>query len=454
LGELAVPEKQVERISKRIGGERLAERQAQVEQFQQLNLVQRCAGRPDGVTAPPATHVAVVMADAGMMQLRDRAAEGAPAEVLSLPMATAVSSDIDMSAAVTPEMTALPPPDAVSSPGVADPSRSVTASATDDLVTAPAADEDEGEDDDEEQRPSGRHWREDKVGLVLTMTSEVHQADPCPEIPETFVDPQRIARLVRGLKKNAAAGEDGLVAADEGTADAAAMPPEYEYEAPTLQTRKVVAARTPWPWFGPLLVSVAWQLGFTQAERKAFVADGSRSIWKLRKRHFSSYVPILDFIHALSYVFAAAMAVGGDVVKGWSLYVQWITWLWQGQVAQVLAALQAWQQEQGGAAPADQETSAGQVVRRAVRYFTNHQGKMKYDEYRRQGLPLVSSLMESMVKQINRRVKGTEKFWSEEGAEAILQLRADYLSDGAVMEAFWERRQAAATGQRPYRTAV
>jgi hypothetical protein len=76
---------------------------------------------------------------------------------------------------------------------------------------------------------------------------------------------------------------------------------------------------------------------------------------------------------------------------------------------------------------------------------------MKYDEYRRQGLPIVSSLVESMVKQVSRRVKGTEKFWGEEGAEAILQLRADYLSDGDVMAGFWQRRQAAATGQRSYR---
>jgi hypothetical protein len=65
-----------------------------------------------------------------------------------------------------------------------------------------------------------------------------------------------------------------------------------------------------------------------------------------------------------------------------------------------------------------------------------------------------SSLVESMVKQVSRRVKGTEKFWGEEGAEAILQLRADSLSDGEVLEAFWQRRQAAATGQRTYRTAI
>jgi len=62
--------------------------------------------------------------------------------------------------------------------------------------------------------------------------------------------------------------------------------------------------------------------------------------------------------------------------------------------------------------------------------------------------------MESVVKQINQRVKGTEKFWSEEGSEALLQLRADQLSDGEPLEAFWKRRQAASTGQRRYRRAA
>jgi len=67
------------------------------------------------------------------------------------------------------------------------------------------------------------------------------------------------------------------------------------------------------------------------------------------------------------------------------------------------------------------------------------------------GLPITSSPMESLMKQINQRVKGAEKFWSEEGAEAILQLRADILSDDRPLDAFWERRQASETGQRRYR---
>jgi hypothetical protein len=93
------------------------------------------------------------------------------------------------------------------------------------------------------------------------------------------------------------------------------------------------------------------------------------------------------------------------------------------------------------------------VVQRTLTYLRNHQEQMAYATYRQQGLPLTSSLMESAVKQVNQPVKGTEKFWSEAGAEALLQLRADHLSDGAPLEAFWSRRQAAATGQRRYRQA-
>ena len=94
------------------------------------------------------------------------------------------------------------------------------------------------------------------------------------------------------------------------------------------------------------------------------------------------------------------------------------------------------------------------MVARALTYLGNQQGKMQYADYRRQGLPITSSLMESVVKQVNLRVKGTEKFWSEEGAEALLQLRADQLSDDQPLEAFWQRRQETATGQRRYRPAA
>ena len=60
------------------------------------------------------------------------------------------------------------------------------------------------------------------------------------------------------------------------------------------------------------------------------------------------------------------------------------------------------------------------VVAEALTYLRNNKDRMRYDQYRKAGLPITSSHMESTVKMFNRRVKGTEKFWSENGAEADL----------------------------------
>jgi hypothetical protein len=79
---------------------------------------------------------------------------------------------------------------------------------------------------------------------------------------------------------------------------------------------------------------------------------------------------------------------------------------------------------------------------------------MRYDQYRRKGLPIMTSAVESVIKMINRRVKGSEKFWSESGVEAILQWRADYLSETEAVDRFWSTRQSAASGFRPYRMAA
>lgn len=56
---------------------------------------------------------------------------------------------------------------------------------------------------------------------------------------------------------------------------------------------------------------------------------------------------------------------------------------------------------------------------------------MNYPAYRNQGLPITSAHMESTVKQINRRVKGSEKFWTKAGGEDLAQLSADKLCDTA-----------------------
>lgn len=403
LADLTVSPKQVERVTERIGAERVAEREAHTTAFQALPLVEKFAV-PADVSAPA---LAVVMADGGRLQILDRraATRAAPPAVPSADAATPTT-------ATTP--------------------------------TTAAADWDEA-------APAKGHWREDKVGLLLTMHSATHDADPCPEVPAAFVDVVRIPQLVRQLKSLARASAEAV--ADDDAPDAAAAPTlDAHYQPPQVVQRQLVASRGPWSAFAPQLAAAARAAGFQGADRRAFVGDGAANNWTLQRRLFGSFVPILDFIHALSYVFAAAMA-GRSFAAGWACYQQWLGWVWRGDVTLVLAALQARQAELGLPAADEAETSPRQVVRRTWTYLHNHQDKMHYAVYRQQGLPITSSLMESAVKQMNQRVKGTEKFWSEAGSEAVLQLRADQRSDGQPLDAFWQRRQANATGQRPYRRA-
>jgi len=152
-------------------------------------------------------------------------------------------------------------------------------------------------------------------------------------------------------------------------------------------------------------------------------------------------------------VYAAAL-VGRTFAAGWVCYQRWIGWAWAGEIGKVIEELQARQAELGELEADEAEGSPRQVVKKSLGYLSNQRDKMKYPEYRKAGLPVTSSLMESTVKQMNRRVKGSEKFWSEEGAEGILQLRADDLSDDKPLEKFWEKRQAAASGQRRYRRSA
>jgi hypothetical protein len=73
-------------------------------------------------------------------------------------------------------------------------------------------------------------------------------------------------------------------------------------------------------------------------------------------------------------------------------------------------------------------------------------------EYRRQGLPITTALMESTVKQLNRQMKGTQKFW-DDGAELQLQLCADRLCDTRPLDNFWNQRPSTLIGFRKPRAA-
>ena len=415
LAEVTVHAKQVERLTERIGHERQEQRDAAVAAYLARPLAQREDPPPD-TTAP---QVAVVEMDGGRLQIRAAADEpGAMAE----------------NSAATPARQAV----ATAPPGTGAPA----APATPPPEPASAAD-----------RPArSKHWREDKVGCLLAMKSASSDVDPCPEIPAIFVDPLHSLKLAQQIGHGAVPPGAPFRRAEPEGEDPAQDERRPRPGRPELARRCLVATRQDVDAFGPLLAAAAWSMGLFHAGRRAFVADGSSENWTVYKRYFARWTAVLDFLHVLTYVYAAAMA-GRTFAAGWPVYERWIEWVWAGQVRRVIEELTARQQELGKATPEDKEGSPRRVVQETLTYLSNHQEQMQYATYRKQGLPLMSSHVESTIKQINYRVKGTEKFWTEQGAEAILQLRADYLSDDEPMEDFWQRRQAAATGQRPYRRA-
>jgi hypothetical protein len=288
-------------------------------------------------------------------------------------------------------------------------------------------------------------WREYKAGVLLSMTSETHAEDPCPELPATFAEPGKMREIAREIK-GFTTSEPRSPAADVERTDFKERPGR-----PAVLLKSVVATSGDVETFGPQLASAAYERGFHAAPRKAFVADGSSTNWGIWSKYFSQYTPILDFVHALMYVYAGAMA-GRNTNEGWSQYRQWAQWLWSGRVDLLLEALQA--RQQGLGLPDQHETGTPRAqVATSLGYLTNQRERMKYDLYRQQGLPLTSSAIESTIKQINRRIKGTEKFWSE-GSDPMLHLVADRLSQTKVTADFWTRRVSRLITPNSYQQAT
>ncbi len=309
---------------------------------------------------------------------------------------------------------------------------------------------------DRSQPNQESHWRESKVAVLETYQSEVHQADPDPDVPRCFLDLKRTKELVRGLGHDIPIGLE-FGAEDKGRGQDEAPKKGHDRRArpgrPKRLVRSVLASRRCADDFGPMVHQAAWERNFFGATRKAFLGDGLPVNWTIQRRHFASFTPILDFVHALSYVFAAAFA-GRPQGEGEELYKRWIQAVWSGQVATILTELETRSAALGPPPSECADSDPRKLVFESLRYLKNNADRMRYDDYRRQGLPIMTSAVESVIKMMNKRVKGSEKFWSEPGAEAILQLRADYLGETETMGRFWLEREVQASSHRPYRRAA
>lgn len=140
---------------------------------------------------------------------------------------------------------------------------------------------------------------------------------------------------------------------------------------------------------------------------------------------------------------AAVLCHGCDDNAAWNCYLKWTQACWSGNVKSVIPELLAWLQSRGldPAATLD-EKHPDKAVHDGHRYLTNNASRMDYARYRRAGLPVTSAPMESLVKQVNLRVQGTEMFWNDanRGGESILQIKAAGLCDDSRLETYLRNR--------------
>jgi hypothetical protein len=306
----------------------------------------------------------------------------------------------------------------------------------------------------EDGRPGVRQprWADTKVACLQTLTARAGKADPQPQPPAAFLDPPRVVRLCQEIAQ---------VRSDPTTRPTA--PPSGHRRGrrasasrPRVLVRTAVATTRPVEDFGWMVAAEATRRGFYQAPRRAILGDGGNWIGPLGQQHFTGWVQVLDFVHLLTHLHAAAMAAcRGQGPRAWALYEELLRAAWAGKVEPVQAALQK-QLARLGPPP---DESAGDTPRRVVSltlaYVTANAGRMEYPRYRREGLPVSSAAVESLIKQFNQRVKGTEKFWLRGGAEAVLQVRAAYLSDDGRGEAFHAHRpRGRAAGSHRFRLAA
>jgi len=285
---------------------------------------------------------------------------------------------------------------------------------------------------------------ESKVACLVTLHSETHEQDPQPQPPESFVEPRRVQQLVQQMQGSA--GE--LPAEEAAPTDAATPGPPDEaakepVDKPRRHVRTCVASMADSHSFGPMVAAEAQERGFYSSQRSAFVGDGAAYNWWIHRAFFPHFIPITDFLHVLCYIYLAAWAVAANAEHRWRIYVDWLVACWQGGVNKVIDEMRRWQEKIGVVAEGEEvdDKDPRKLLAEALTFLENNKERMDYPLYRQLGLPITSSLVESLVGEFNARLKSKQQYWNRpDGAEPILQLRAAVLSDDDRLDRFFDQR--------------
>ena len=169
--------------------------------------------------------------------------------------------------------------------------------------------------------------------------------------------------------------------------------------------------------------------GFPHAERRVILGDGAKWIWGAVTEMFPGAIQIVDFFHVSEKMWEVARALfpaDRDSAEAWA--EARCEELKSGALDAALATLRA---HAGHCEPAA----------KAVQYIATNRQRMRYAEFRAQGLQIGSGVVEAGCKTVVGRLKQSGMYWTVDGAEGSLALRACIL--GGRYEDFWAWRTEA-----------
>jgi hypothetical protein len=179
--------------------------------------------------------------------------------------------------------------------------------------------------------------------------------------------------------------------------------------------------------FGPRLWAAAQQRGWEQHYDTQALGDGAPWIWNLVNLHFYDSLQTVDYYHATEHLRTAATLLyptKPEVAERWLNRME--TQLFQGHAGQIAATL---------AQAATGNTQHHKDLRPEADYFRKHQRRMQYLEFREDGYPIGSGMVESEAKQFKARFCGPGMRWSRAGAERLIPIRAAIMSH--QFDALW-----------------
>jgi len=190
--------------------------------------------------------------------------------------------------------------------------------------------------------------------------------------------------------------------------------------------------------FGQLARVEAERRGIRQAQEVVVIGDGAAWIDTIAGKHFACHERIIDYYHVSERLEECAKGTEPvDEAKRRCVAERLKSHLYEGKVGLVIRWIQEKAEALGAVREKDPPGHPRRVLWEHLGYLQRHQEHMDYPRYRANGWPIGSGVVESGVKLFNKRVKGTEQFWNEDGAESILALRGLYLSQDDRWNHYW-----------------